>query len=487
MNARTTSNSIETFVEEYVQAVHDQNAAVFAGAGLSIPAGLVDWKQLLKEIASEVGLDVEKEYDLISVAQFHLNEFRGRHRINQALINKFLIRAASTENHKLLASLPIHTYWTTNYDTLIEDSLRAAGKTPDVKITVENLATTVPRRDAVVYKMHGDVSRPDKAVITKDDYELYDSARHLFSTALQGDLVSKTFLFIGFSFNDPNLNYILSRIRILLGENRREHFCLLRRVQRADFKTRSEFDYSRGKQDLQVKDLKRYGITGLLVDDFREYANVLRRITHRYKMAQTFISGSAASYDPWTESYAQSLVAEISKMLIRDGFGIISGFGLGVGSFVLNGVLTELEAAASQSLEDRLILRPFPLAISDPAERKRRWTMYRKDMIKRAGVALFLFGNKFDPGGTIVPADGMEEEFRIAVDNGVFVVPVGNTGSMAAVLHKRVLDSLDDYYPMPGYKRSFEVLARPGSVSQTTRRVLNLLRKLRQERSLSDA
>jgi hypothetical protein len=85
---------------------------------------------------------------------------------------------------------------------------QANAKTPDVKTTVENLATTVPRRDAVVYKMHGDVSQPDKAVVTKDDYESYESHRHLFSTALRRDLVSKTFLFIGFSFNDPNLNYV---------------------------------------------------------------------------------------------------------------------------------------------------------------------------------------------------------------------------------------------------------------------------------------
>ena len=154
-----------------------------------------------------------------------------------------------------MASLPIKTYWTTNYDSLIEDALKAGGKTPDIKTTVANLATTVPRRDAVVYKMHGDVSQPDKAVVTKDDYESYESARHLFSMALQGDLVSKTFLFMGFSFNDPNLSYILSRIRILLGENRREHYCLLRRVQRRDFNKNAEFQYARAKQELQVKDL----------------------------------------------------------------------------------------------------------------------------------------------------------------------------------------------------------------------------------------
>jgi len=385
---------IDSFIETYVQALHDQNAAIFAGAGLSIPAGLVNWKELLRGVAGDIGLDVDKEEDLITVAQFHVNERGGRHRINQALIHEFAIRSKSTDNHELLASLPIKTYWTTNYDSLIEDSLRAHGKTPDVKITVENLATTVPRRDAVVYKMHGDVSQPDKAVVTKDDCESYESRRHLFSMALQGDLVSKTFLFLGFSFNDPNMNYILSRIRVLLGENRREHYCLLRRVQRGDFKKNSEYQYARAKQDLQVKDLKRYGIMGLLVDDYRHYTDVLRRIFYRYKLARVFISGSAAEYTPWPEQKAQQLLQAISSALIHEGFGIVSGFGLGIGPYVLNGILNELDDEGTRLLDDRVVLRPFPIAISDPAERKRRWTAYREDMLTQAGIALFVFGNK---------------------------------------------------------------------------------------------
>ncbi len=158
---------LDAFVEIYVQALQDQNAAIFAGAGLSIPAGLVNWKELLEDIAAEVGLDVHKEDDLVTVAQFHVNEHKGRHRINQALIDEFSKRAKLTENHKLLATLPVKTYWTTNYDTLLEDSIVAAGKRPDVKRTVENLALTVPRRDAVVYKMRGDISLPDKAVVTR--------------------------------------------------------------------------------------------------------------------------------------------------------------------------------------------------------------------------------------------------------------------------------------------------------------------------------
>jgi hypothetical protein len=478
---------IDSFISVFVEALNNQNAAVFAGAGLSIPAGLVNWKELLRNIASDVGLDVDKENDLITVAQFHVNEHRGRHRINQALIDEFSIRAKSTENHKLLAGLPIKTYWTTNYDTLIEDSLRAAGKTPDVKITQQNLATTVPRRDAVVYKMHGDASQPDKAILTKDDYETYDSTRHLFSMALQGDLVSKTFLFIGFSFNDPNLNYILSRIRVLLGENRREHYCLLRRVQRRDFSKSDEYQYALAKQDLQVKDLRRYGIQGLLVDDYAHYTNVLRRISYRYKMARTFVSGSAANYAPWKEAPALQLIQGLSRALIQAEFGIVSGFGLGVGPYVLNGVFEQLDADGTQSLDDRVVLRPFPISITDPAERKRRWTAYREDMLAHAGVALFLFGNKRDSSGGVVPADGMEEEFSIAVAKGLFIVPVGCTGSTAATLHRKVLDDFERYYPVTGYVRHFEALARAGTPRQVIARILALLTKLRDDKTLPGA
>jgi Sir2- and TIR-associating SLOG family/SIR2-like domain len=475
---------IDSFIDTYVQALHDQNAAIFAGAGLSIPAGMVDWKGLLKDIAEDIGLDVHKEDDLITLAQFHVNERGGRHKINQALINEFTRRASITDNHALLASLPIRTYWTTNYDHLLEDSLKAAGKTADVKLTVASLAITTPRRDAVVYKMHGDVSLADQAVLTKDDYESYDSKRQLFSTALQGDLVSKTFLFIGFSFSDPNLSYILSRIRLLLGENRREHYCLLRRVRKADFKKAADFHYAHARQELQIRDLKRYGIIGLLVDDYAQYTSVLRRVALRYKMARVFIGGSAADYKPWEENKAHQLIQEISKSLIKTGFGVVSGFGQGVGSFVLNGILERLDVEGTRMIDDRIVLRPFPIAISNAAERTRRWKSYREGMISQAGVAIFLFGNKKDPSGKVVGADGMEEEFILAVEQKLFVIPVGCTGSKAAELHQRVLNNFSDYYPAPGYKRLFQSLSKSGSPGDVAKRVIEIVEKLRDNRAL---
>jgi hypothetical protein len=79
---------------------------------------------------------------------------------------------------------------------LIEDSLKAANKVVDIKHQVKQLANTRPKRDVVIYKMHGDVHHPADAILTKEQYESYYKTHEAFVTALSGDLISKTFLFM---------------------------------------------------------------------------------------------------------------------------------------------------------------------------------------------------------------------------------------------------------------------------------------------------
>jgi len=470
--------TVDEFVRTYSEALSNHNAAVLIGAGLSIPAGLVNWKDLMRTIAAEIGLDVEKENDLVAVAQYHLNERGGRQRINQTLVSEFSGRAQITENHRILAQLPIETYWTTNYDRLIEQALQDAGKRADIKVTGENLATTLPRRDVVVYKMHGDVSDPANAIVTKDDYESYSATRRgqLFSTALRGDLVSKTFLCLGFSFSDPNLDYILSRIRVLLEGNRREHYCLMRKVQRADFKNSKDFQYACTKQELQIKDLRRYGIMAVMLDSFDGFTQTLKLLERAYRSRQIFISGSACEYTPWSEHESQQFLTLLGKRLANKGLNVITGFGLGVGPHIINGVLDELEREGTRNLSDRLTLRPFPYAIKDPQKRKSRWTNYREEMISEAGVAIFVFGNKAGPSGEVIPADGMFEEFEIASRAGLLIVPVGATGNVAEVLHQRVSDNFKTFFPrVSGLKAALAALDQKGTPNQLVERVLKFI------------
>ncbi len=434
----TYTAQIEEFIEIYTKAIKDNTAAIFAGAGLSKASGFVDWKSLLRPIARDLKLDVDRETDLIALTQFYINEHGGRHRINQLILEEFARNAQVNENHRILARLPIATYWTTNYDTLIEESFKEADKTPDVKKEKENLSTNLPKRDAVVYKMHGDVSQPHNAVITKDDYEKFDRTRHLFSTALEGDLVQKTFLFIGFSFSDPNISYILGRIRNLLGENQREHYCLMQRIQRKNFKENRDYLYAKTKQELQIRDLKRYCIRALLLDDYAEITKILKRIENKYKLKHIFISGSAANYGKYKEKSAQLFLHNLSKKLCEKNFSIITGFGLGVGSAVINGSLEHVFSTKYQHIGEYLTLRPFPQFVTGKQKLPELWQQYREEMIGKAGIAIFVFGNKKNEKGEIIDANGLWKEFNIATSKGVRIIPIGMTGSVAQKIWEQI-------------------------------------------------
>ena len=129
--AASHTHPIDIFVREFVKELNENNAAILAGAGLSVPAGYVNWKRLLSPLAEELGVDIEREHDLVSLAQYH-NNANGRGKLNQQLMDEIGVSREPTDNHKLLARLPISTYWTTNYDKLIEKALDQSGKIPDV-------------------------------------------------------------------------------------------------------------------------------------------------------------------------------------------------------------------------------------------------------------------------------------------------------------------------------------------------------------------
>lgn len=415
--------SKEIFVRDILKELEEENVAVFAGAGLSMPAGYVSWSQLLKPIAEEIGLNVEKEYDLVTLAQYHVNENgNNRSQLNKRLLEEFTENTEGTQNHKILSRLPINTFWTTNYDNLIEKSLLEEGKKPDVKFTKDQMSLTVPKRDAIVYKMHGDVNHPSDAILTKDDYESYHVKMDLYLSALKGDLLKKTFIFLGFSFTDPNLDYILSRVRLSATDQRR-HYCFLKNVNKWENESQADFEYRQRKQQLFIGDLKRFNIMALLVDEYSDITDIFMDIEVKYKRKNIFISGAAHEYEPWGRNKSEEFVHDLSKKLIENDYKIVSGFGLGIGSAVISGALKAIYSNPSKHSKDELILRPFPQNI----EGREFWTQNRKDMIEYAGIAIFLFGNKLE-GDEIVFSNGMREEFEIAKANNLLLVPVGATG-----------------------------------------------------------
>lgn len=459
------SLEINSFINDYIKCIKEGCAAIFAGAGLSVASGHVDWKELLRNPAKKIGLDVDKETDLVALAQYIYNKDGSKQPLAELIKNSFISCNNINENHEILAKLPIKTYWTTNYDSLIEDSLKKNGKNPDVKKSVKDLSTIISKRDAVVYKMHGDISNASDVVLIKEDYELYDLRNQLFSISLKRDLISKTFLFIGFSFEDPNLEYILSKVRILTDGYSRKHYCFFRKVNESKYSNDEEgkkkYQYDRLKQELKCADLmRRYNIHSLMVDEYSDITQILKRIEKGYKKDHVLISGSADEFEEFKIKdiepleFIHKLSGEISKL----GCKVITGFGKGIGSAVLNGVLDYIYKTNTRKLDDHIIMRPFPLYVTSDVDLEQIKKEYRKQMVELGGIAVFVLGNK-TVNGSIQIADGVIEEFELAIDNGLNVIPIGVTGYASEILWNRLIENFEKFYPDNiDLKKDFELL-----------------------------
>ena len=424
----------EVFLRDYGAAIRAGESAVFVGAGLSRSAGYVDWKGLLKEFAKDLKLDLDIETDLTLVAQYHLNrERQNRTRLHNKLVAEFGKKVDPSRAHELLAQLPINLFWTSNYDHLVETALEDAGRRCRVFKSSKARTYTSPADD-LVFKLHGDLDDPSTIVITRDDYANYVKTYPHFRERLRLDLAEKTFLFLGFSFTDPHLDFILNELRSTYGENQRNHYVIMGKEQRHR-RTDKAYRYALNKQRLRIEDLENFGIKTLLVDDFDEVPRLLEDLLIGYRRRQVFVSDAADDFDPRGKDWLETVASGLGKRLIEEGFNLVSGFGKGVGPYVLTGALEELYREAGTNIDRRLLLRPFPYARPNPE----RYTKYRESMLSAVGFAVFLAGNKFDPEtGGIVSSPGVEEEFRIASANGAIPIPIGSSGHMAAELWGRV-------------------------------------------------
>ena len=476
------SNEIEVFINDYVKDLNEGTASIFAGAGLSIPAGFVNWSDLMSEIAQDLGLDINQEKDLVSIAQYHVNENLTRSKLNRKILEEFTEDTEETENHRIIARLPVSSVWTTNYDELIEKTYLKENKVVDVKYRNNQLLTTKPKRDLVIYKMHGDVNHPDQAILTKQEYEQYHQTHEPFINALSGELTTKTFLFIGFSFTDPNLDYVSSRLNFRFSKDKRQHYCFVKKHELGDSLNpdQATLDYNNKRQSLTINDLKRYGIKSLLIDKYSDITDVLKEIENRYKKRTIFISGSAETYEPHSKNNAIGFVHNLSKLIIENDFRIVNGFGWGIGSSVINGALESIHSNPNKYSESQLILKPFPQFETGSKNLKELWADYREKMISQCGISFFVFGNKLVED-KIVEANGVISEFEIAHKNGCICIPIGLTKSASETIFNIIAKEPEKYYENPNLIMPVleELADEKTTFSQALKTIKTLLKTLK--------
>ena len=104
-------------------------------------------------------------------------------------------------------------YYTTNYDDFLERALRKSGR-PSHAVTAER-SIAHNRSDVEVVKFHGDFNNPKEMVVTESQYMDRMRLENAMDFKLRGDILGRAALFIGYSFGDPNVNYIFHLINRL--------------------------------------------------------------------------------------------------------------------------------------------------------------------------------------------------------------------------------------------------------------------------------
>jgi len=230
---------IEDVPGQIADAVSQQHCILFLGAGVHAPPpdqSRFEYPAeqrppigaaLSRKLAADCNLSgrfpSEDPSNLQRVALFY-EIARSRRQLADAVIDSVQTGKRPSPMLDVLAQLDFPLVITTNYDQLFESALIGAGKRPRVSVYTPNLEATVDYRDPrpespIVFKIHGDIQRPETMVITDEDYiqfvlrmsnkEQYDPV----PLTLKYYLMGWTTLFVGYSLLDYNLRLLFKTLR----------------------------------------------------------------------------------------------------------------------------------------------------------------------------------------------------------------------------------------------------------------------------------
>ena len=109
-----------------------------------------------------------------------------------------------------LLNLEPKVVFTTNYDKLFESASRGGFRL--LPVTSASLGDELRRREPVFIKLHGSTDAINEVVLTRSDFaEVAKIGRDVFDT-LKGLALTSTFLFVGYSLDDPDIQLVLQAV-----------------------------------------------------------------------------------------------------------------------------------------------------------------------------------------------------------------------------------------------------------------------------------
>ncbi len=413
-------------VTEYAKAVGAGSAAVFIGAGLSVRAGFPNWTGLIGPASLLANVPDEVKDEPLR-AEYIIDE-QNREWLNNEMLKELDVDAIPSEAHLVLGRIPINEYWTTNYDSLMEQTLDVL-KRPYKRIVRDNDYTSEdgPAGQKRLTKMHGSLAPQIKGkkifwesnpVISRSDFEGYEVDHPLIWAQLRAQYLTSSFLFLGLSFDDPNLGVLLRLARSLpSGMATPSHFAVL--------KDKAGPTASR-LQALRIADLEKSGIQVHLVNKHEDLDDILARLEVRCREANLFVAGGSLDSKALQVMDAVGTnLASVDRRLALLSFGGDAALAVG---------------------------REFRAAMQSDEYRPERIKFYfRKSLMSleikhRVGMAVFTDLDLPEMREEVLPtircmivAGGgarTAEEVHLALDRGASIVPIAATGGTAEEVWK---------------------------------------------------
>jgi translation initiation factor 2B subunit (eIF-2B alpha/beta/delta family) len=214
-------------IEDISKKLSQGELAVFIGAGVSrkyknLP-GIPSAGELIDIFASKFSyikndsqyIDKSLRFENACKKIKNTNGERELISIIMKEVNNPIIRPLPA--HTLLAKLPFSSYFSTNWDTLLETACtNVSGHYP--VIYEDKHVALLKNADTPIIKLHGCISNPDSIVATIDDYKPFKENKPLIDAITKVNLASKTILFLGYTLKDSDFNELYNDLYSILGQ-----------------------------------------------------------------------------------------------------------------------------------------------------------------------------------------------------------------------------------------------------------------------------
>ncbi|MCF7957152.1 MAG: SIR2 family protein [Phycisphaerae bacterium] len=269
-------------MEQLKQVLAQNDTVLFIGSGISLWSGLPSWSKLIEELAAFIEKGGENadlirneanRGDLLQAASY------GFDKLTKQQIGEFIRTtckygiAKPHDIHQKIVSLGPSCFVTTNYDNLIEESLRLWQQERFYRppVTNRHLTETADivqaRATNFVFKPHGDAGDSESIILTREQYRqlLPGGERHAALESVKMLLASRPVVYLGFGLRDPDFIYLHDLLYNTYKGGIRDHFAIM-----ADT-ANEEVNYWRRNYGIQLIDYQ----TTEAPDGSRDHSNLL--------------------------------------------------------------------------------------------------------------------------------------------------------------------------------------------------------------------